>query len=89
MVQKKIRCEICAGAMTSSRQEAEQTPSFALLNRKRWGQLTDASSDVVLILTAAERHFTVLEKQEKLSSLSSISSKISLSVMQFLFQKSD
>ena len=89
MVRKKIHCEVCASALISTRSEAENKPSFALLNRKRWGQLIDASSDLILICAEAEKLFISLEKQCKLTTLSSISSKITSSVLKQLFQKSD
>ena len=89
MVRKKIRCVICAKALTCSRSEAENSPAFALLNRKRWGQLTDSSFDVIAICIETEKLFVSLEKQGKLTTLKMISSKITCSVLKHLFQKSD
>ena len=89
MVKKKIRCQTCAGALTCSRFEAENNASFALLNRKRWGQLVDSSSDVIAICIETERLFVFLEKQGQLTTLSSISSKISRCILKHLFLRTD
>ena len=89
MVRKKIQCVVCANALTCSRSEAERNPAFALLNRKRWGQLTDSSFDLIAICFETEKLFISLEKQGKLTTLKSISAKITSSVLKHLFQKSD
>jgi len=89
MVMQKVRCPICIAALTCSRSEADRNPSFALLNRKRWGQLIDASSDVILICIETERLFTVMSKQSNFNSFSSISAKIANSVLKHFFMKSN
>jgi hypothetical protein len=89
MVQKKISCSVCVSALVCSRLEAEEKPSFALLNRKRWGNLTDASSDLILVCIETERIFISLEKQCKIESLSSITTKIASSILKHFFQRSD
>ena len=89
MVTKLISCETCQNALVSTRFEPETNSAFALLNRKRWGKLIDASSDLILVCIESEKLFVALSKQEKFSSLASIAAKISQIVLKMLFQKSN
>jgi len=63
MVRRKLKCCICLDALTCSRDEAESNVSFALLNRKRWGNLIDASSDVITVCNETEKIFTIILKE--------------------------
>jgi hypothetical protein len=65
MVQKKVTCKTCLEALFCSREEAEQSFAFALLNRKRWGQLIDASCDVIALCNETEKIFSGLSQKSE------------------------
>ena len=64
MVARKVNCETCLHSLITSREEAEKNPSFALLNRKRWGRLIDSSSDVITVCIETEKVFEFLTKKD-------------------------
>jgi hypothetical protein len=83
MVRKNWTCQTCLDALISSRSDAEQNPAFALLNRKRWGNLIDASPDVVSLCIETEKVFTALTQgnAQSISGARSISSKIVVTIL--------
>ena len=64
MVKRKLTCETCLDSLITTREEAEKNPSFALLNRKRWGRLIDSSSDVITVCIETEKLFVFLTKKD-------------------------
>ena len=64
MVKRKMTCENCLDSLITSREEAERNPSFALLNRKRWGRLIHSSSDVITVCIETEKVFEFLLKKD-------------------------
>ena len=89
MVKKKILCKTCQDALICSREEAERNFSFALLNRKRWGQLIDASGDVIALCNETEKVFSgLLQKSEAfLPKKNPISSVVVTAVLKRFFLK--
>ena len=85
MVRKKLKCPICLDALTCSREEAESKVSFALLNRKRWGNLIDSSSDVITVCIETEKIFTVLLKEN--SEIISKKNLLVLSIVDAILKK--
>ncbi len=84
-------CQTCHEALVCSRSEAEQNPAFALLNRKRWGNLIDASPDVISICLETEKVFTALSHRNvpSLKGEQFISSKIVVTILNHFFLKSN
>jgi hypothetical protein len=91
MVTRQIRCPLCLAALICSKEEAEKMPSFALQNRKRWGNLINSSSDVVSVCLQAEKVFSALlcENPDSIFHIDSVQSKISNSVLKHFFLQSN
>jgi hypothetical protein len=89
IVKRKICCPTCVASLICSRQEAEREPAFALLNRKRWGNLVDASTDVISICLETENFFSFLVKDKSFFCQNLIEAKIANAILQHFFCKSE